>query len=63
VGAGVGRALGAAEGLAGTNADEGAAEGALLCVTAVDLELYLAMAITTASTAKKKMTCDLFICR
>jgi hypothetical protein len=56
-------ALGAAAGLAGINADEDAAEGALLCVTAVDLELYLAMAITTASTAKKKMTCDLFICR
>jgi hypothetical protein len=56
-------ALGAAAGLAGTKADEGATEGALLCVTAVDLELYLAMAMTTASTAKKKITCDLFICR
>jgi hypothetical protein len=56
-------ALGAAAGLAGTKGEEAAAEGALLCVTAVDLELYLAMAITTASTAKKKMTCDLFICR
>ena len=59
----MGGALWTAEGLGGTNADEGVAAGALLCVTAVDLELYLAMAITTASTAKKKMTCDLFICR
>jgi len=54
-------ALGDAAGLAGINTEVGGGEDALFCVTAVDLELYLAIATTITSTAKKKMTCDLFI--
>lgn len=51
-----------AAGLSGINTD-GGGEVAVRCVRAVDLELYLAIAITITRTIKKKMACDLFIFR
>jgi hypothetical protein len=56
-----GVAVGRAAGLTGIKTDAGGEDIAPPCVTAGDLELYLAIAITITSTAKKKMTCDLFI--
>jgi hypothetical protein len=66
VGAGVAAIFGVdeAEGLAvaaGTDADAGVGEDALVWAVAVVLELYRAMAMTMTRTAQKNITWDLFI--